>query len=196
MVKTENLLPSESGYLMGMVIKVSQVQNIFNQESCMKGKPVKNRQREDAKRVMFLLLPKVKTELERLEGEDITEKVTHKTLKPERAWQKIGTDIFTLKERNYFIAICYFLHYREITRLEPLTSANVIVKLKNMFARLGVPYEVISFNGTQFTGTSFSDFASKYGLTHSAVSPHFPQVNRTVQSGVSKRLPQQILSWL
>ena len=53
-----------------------------------------------------------------------------------------------------------------------------------MFAIWRISNDVISDDGIQFTSTSFSDFASKYEFTHSTVSPHFPQVNGEVESGV------------
>ena len=64
----KNLLYREVSYLMGKVIKVDQVQNIFNQVGYMKSELMKIHLREDkklfcvttARRILFPLLPKVK----------------------------------------------------------------------------------------------------------------------------------------
>ena len=78
MVGTEkNLLSIEIANRMGIVIKVNQVQKIFDQGSYMKSEPTKILLKEDAKsycvmtarRISFSFILKVKTELEHLEGE-------------------------------------------------------------------------------------------------------------------------------
>ena len=80
----ENLLSREVTHLMGMLIKVDQVQNIFDQGNRMKGDPRKIHLREDAKPYCVtteeqIKLPKVESDLERLEGDSIKEKVNKLT---------------------------------------------------------------------------------------------------------------------
>ena len=77
----ENLQSREIAYLMGMVIKVDQVQKIFDQRGWMKREPVKIYVREDTKPcwvstekwIPFPFLLKVKTEQE---GKGMIEKIT------------------------------------------------------------------------------------------------------------------------
>lgn len=112
---------------------------------------------------------------------------------PDRPWQKLGTDILKLEGEYYLVVTDYFSRYLEIARLNPLTSKTIIGKLREIFARWGIPEEIVSDNGGQFTSTYFKEFAKQYGFTHTTVSPHFPQANGAAESAVkiAKRILRQ-----
>lgn len=83
-----NLLARNVAYTMGLVPKVENVNlDVFGQTGCIKGKPVKITLKEDvtpycvttARRVPFPLMPKVKAELDRMEHDNIINKVTEPT---------------------------------------------------------------------------------------------------------------------
>ncbi|XP_043229573.1 uncharacterized protein K02A2.6-like [Amphibalanus amphitrite] len=67
--------------------------------------------------------------------------------------------------------------YLEIQRLPSLTSTAVIERLKRLFSRLGIPDLMTTDGGTQFTSSSFADFAASYGFTHRVTDPHTPSSN-------------------
>lgn len=46
---------------------------------------------------------------------------------PDRPWQKLGADLFTLRDNAYLIAVDYFSRYVEIEQLSPTRSTDVIV---------------------------------------------------------------------
>ncbi len=96
---------------------------------------------------------------------------------PERPWQRVGADLFSLVD--------YYSHFVEVAQLSPTRSTDVIVHLKSMFARHGIPETFVSNNGPQFSGAAMKAFASDYGFDHVTSSPKFPQSNgeaeRTVQ---------------
>ena len=58
----------------------------------------------------------------------------------------------------------------------------VIGKLKMTFARHGIPDELTSENGTQFSSHEFRIFASKIG--HMTTSPHYAQANGEAERAV------------
>ena len=53
-----------------------------------------------------------------------------------------------------------------------------------MFARHGIPEQVLSDNGPQFAAHSFAQFAEEYGFTHITASPRYPQANGEVERAV------------
>ncbi len=96
---------------------------------------------------------------------------------PERPWQKVGSDLFTLSHDNYLLIVDYYSRYVEIAKLTPTRSQDVIVHLKSIFARHGVPEYFFSDNGPQYSCQQFKDFAAAYGFTHVTSSPRFAQSN-------------------
>ncbi|XP_060064760.1 uncharacterized protein K02A2.6-like [Ylistrum balloti] len=92
---------------------------------------------------------------------------------------------------------CQFCQdHKPTQRKEPLkniTSSQVILRLKNIFAHWGVPEEFVSDNGTQFASREFAEFAKEYGFRQTFSSPHYPQGNGEAESGVktAKRILDQ-----
>ena len=103
---------------------------------------------------------------------------------PERPWQKVGTDIFTLKSRNYLVTTDYFSQYFEIDFLPDTLAQTVIHKLKSNFARHGIPDVMISDNGPQFSCHEFKKFVMSWNIKHKTISPGNSQANGAAESSV------------
>lgn len=104
---------------------------------------------------------------------------------PTRAWQKIGIDLFELYGKMYLVIVDYFSKFVELKKLHKnTTSENIILHLKETFSMLGIPDEIISDNGPQFSSNLFRDFAKSWGFQHSTSSPLFPQSNGQVERTV------------
>ena len=83
------------------------------------------------------------------------------------------------------ITVDYYSNFWEIDRLEDTSSKTVIKKLKQHFARHGIPD-----NGPQFTSEHFKNYKRKWDFEHSTSSPAYPQSNGKAESAVktAKRL--------
>ena len=103
---------------------------------------------------------------------------------PEFPWQRIATDLFQLGNTIYLIVVDYFYRFPEVVTLPSTTSKRIILALKSMFARHGIPETVISDNGPQYSSAEFQQFAEEYGFLHITSSPHFPQSNGQAGRGV------------
>ena len=90
---------------------------------------------------------------------------------PDRPWSKIGTDLFSIGEDNYVITVDYTSNFWEVDRLENIESRSVIKKLKTHFARYGIPDQVISDNGPQYSSASFAHFSRDWDFEHLTISP-------------------------
>ena len=103
---------------------------------------------------------------------------------PDRPWQTLGADLFTLKGKTHLLVVDYFSRYVEIALLSPTRSTDVVLHLKSMFSRHGICDLFKSDNGPQFSGSHFRAFAAEYGFVHITSSPKFPQSNGEAERAV------------
>ena len=64
------------------------------------------------------------------------------------------------------------------------SSAEVVRHLKSIMARHGVPTELVSDNGPQFSADVFTEFTKAYGISHNTSSPRYPQGNGEAERAV------------
>ena len=94
---------------------------------------------------------------------------------PALPWQKVASGLFKWKGDTYLLVIGYFSKFIEISKLRNETSEEVICHLKSIFARHGIPQQLFSDNGPQYSSTEFSNFSKRYQFVHTTSSPRFPQ---------------------
>ena len=85
--------------------------------------------------------------------------------------------MFTLNNEDYLVIVDYYSKFFELAKLEDTRSKTIIMHMKSAFARHGIPYEVRSDNGPQYTSRDFKDFARKWSFKHTSSSPYNPQGN-------------------
>ena len=103
---------------------------------------------------------------------------------PDRPWQVVGTDLFKFKGQDYVLVIDYSSRFIELALLTSTTSAQVILHMKSIFARHGIPEMVKSDGGPQYSSYEFSKFASVYKFEHVTSSPYFAQSNGEAERAV------------
>ena len=103
---------------------------------------------------------------------------------PERPWQKVGSDIFSIKGRNYLVTVDYYSQFIELDYLPETNSATVITKLKHHFARHGIPDVVVSDNGPQYASSEFQCFARHWNFQHKRIAPGNSRANGQAESAV------------
>ena len=111
---------------------------------------------------------------------------------PSRPWEKVGVDIFTYRGQDYLITVDYLSNYFEVDRLPSKRISDIIYVLKQIFARYGIPLELVSDN-SPFNSAEFKAFAGRWEFTHVTYSPHYSQSNGKSESAVkqAKRLMQK-----
>ncbi|XP_054864601.1 uncharacterized protein K02A2.6-like [Amphiprion ocellaris] len=103
---------------------------------------------------------------------------------PDEPWQKVGTDIFHLDGKNYLLVIDYLSNYPEMALLSNMSATCVIMHMKSIFARHGIPQIVVSDNGPCYSCREFQLFAQDYDFKHVTSSPLYPQSNGKAEKGV------------
>lgn len=96
---------------------------------------------------------------------------------PKRPWKRIAVDLCEHNGHNYLIISDYYSRFLEILHLPSTTTSHVTQKLKAVFARFGIPNEVVSDNGPQFSSAEFQELAKRLDFKHITSSPHHPQGN-------------------
>ena len=103
---------------------------------------------------------------------------------PDSPWQKIAADLFTFKNKEYLVTVCYRSNFWEIDRLYNTKSSTVIKKLKAHLARYGIPKQLVTDNGPQFVSDEFRKFIEGWGIEHTTTSPHHSQANGKCEAAV------------
>lgn len=103
---------------------------------------------------------------------------------PDRPFYKVGVDLFDCNGKSNFVLTDYISNYPEVATLQSTTIKAVITFLKAAFARHGVPCEVVSDNGPQFSSGEFASFAREWGFRHITSSPHYPRSNGLAESSL------------
>eukprot|EP00731_Ephydatia_muelleri_P028828 Em0020g472a len=115
------------------------------------------------------------------------------TALPKYPWQKIASDIFMLHGHTYLIIVDYFSRFPEVIQLPRTTSQTLIESFKLVFAHNGIPEELVTDNGPQYTSKEMKAFAASYGFQHTTSSPYYPRGNGLAERTVKtiKALLQQ-----
>lgn len=103
---------------------------------------------------------------------------------PHSPWTRVGADLCQYAGKTYLVLYDAYSNYPEVEELQSTSAQEVICKMSSIFARHGVPLEVLSDNGPQFTSREFARFAASYDFKHIMSSPRFPRSNGLAEKGV------------
>ena len=101
-----------------------------------------------------------------------------------KPWELLATDLFTWDKSEYVIIVDYHTRFFEVAKLPDTKSITIITHVKSAFARHGIPSEVISDNGPQYSSKEFESFAKSWEFKHTTTSPLNPQANGLVEKAV------------
>lgn len=111
---------------------------------------------------------------------------------PDLPWKKVGVDVMTVDGLDYLVVVDYHSKWPELAKLERKTAQHIIMHLKSIFARHGVP-EIMMSDNMPFASYEFGLFAEEWGINQVTSSPTYArsngQVERTIQT--LKRLMQK-----
>ena len=115
-------------------------------------------------------------------GNNLQKVPLHPWQLPERPWERLHIDL----AGPYFgfmwlVVEDAFSKWPEIIKLRTATSATVATNLMKIFAVQGLPEQLVSDNGSQFTSVEFKEFCKYRGISNCYVTPYHPQANGQVE---------------
>ena len=108
----------------------------------------------------------------------------HPWLWPSKPWQRIHVDFAGSVEGKMFLLVVD-AHSKWPVEMNSTTPTQIITELRQLFAAHGLPTQLVSNNGPQFTSEEFATFRKKNGVKHIRCSPYHPTSN-----GLAERLVQ------
>lgn len=111
---------------------------------------------------------------------------------PTRPWQRLHTDIFTHNSVNYLVVYDAYSQWVEMFTLRTKAMPELILHFKSLFARFGVPSEIVSDN-VPYNSADWLAFADAWGFAVLFSSPRYPQANGASEKAVAiaKRILQK-----
>ena len=100
-----------------------------------------------------------------------------------KPWETVGTDLYQFKQSKYVVVVDYYSRYIETMLIRDERSITVI-NIKSIFARHGIPENVISDNGREYTSDEFKEFSRKYQFKHITFSPKYPRGNSVAERSI------------
>lgn len=108
------------------------------------------------------------------------------------------------RQRRFVLVLTdYFTKWIEAEAFAQVTEKEVRGFVwKNIICRHGLPYEIVTDNGSQFMSGNFKDFCNKWNIRLSPSTPRYPQGNGQAESsnkiiidGIKKRLDLKKGHW-
>ena len=100
---------------------------------------------------------------------------------PTAPFQAVASDYFNLEGKNYLLTVDRFSNWPDL-RETPAHSPNAGVAgltkaCRELFATFGVPEQLSSDGGPEYTSKAFKDFLRTWGVQHRLSSAYHPQSN-------------------
>ena len=97
---------------------------------------------------------------------------------PSKPWQRIHVDFAgPFLGKMFLLVVDSHSKWVEVEIMSNTVSGTTIEKLRDMFARFGLPKQLVSDNGPQFVSHEFSEFMRKNGVKHIRVTLYHPRSN-------------------
>ena len=106
----------------------------------------------------------------------------HPWIWPAQPWQRVHIDYAgPFQGKYYFLVVDAHSKWPEIVEMSSTTTEKTITVLRRMFAQFGLPHQVVSDNGPQFTSEEFKRFMRSNGIKHIRSTPYHPATNGAVE---------------
>ena len=105
-----------------------------------------------------------------------------------KPWERIHLDFAgPFMGKMLLVAVDSHSKWPEVKIMSTTTATKTITVLRDLFARYGLPRQVVSDNGPQFVSEEFKDFMRTNGIKHMRSAPYHPASN-----GAAERMVQTL----
>ena len=102
----------------------------------------------------------------------------HPWIWPTTPWKRIHIDFAgPFLDKMFLIVVDAHSKWPEVIQMSSTTSFKTIEALRSLFAKYGLPEQLVSDNGPQFTSEEFADFMKVNGIKHIRSAPYHPSTN-------------------
>ena len=117
-----------------------------------------------------------------LESKDPSRVPLHSWDFPSRPWQRLHIDFAgPFLGKMWLIAVDAHSEWPEVIPMQLTTSERTISVLRQMFCTHGLPEQIVTDNGPQFTAAEFKQFCEKTSIRHILVAPYHPSSNEKAE---------------
>lgn len=97
---------------------------------------------------------------------------------PQQPWKRLHIDFAgPFEGQMWLIVIDACSKWPEVIAMTSTTTEKTIAVLRSMFSRYGIPDQIVSDNGPQFTAEEFKQFCLSNGIRHTLTAPYHPSSN-------------------
>ncbi|KAF0313140.1 uncharacterized protein FJT64_016281 [Amphibalanus amphitrite] len=105
---------------------------------------------------------------------------------PDGPWQRLMVDVIgpmrgSSSERYGIVLVDMYSRWPEVALCQDATADSICQFLETVFAREGVPLELLSDNGPAFRSGRLAEFLGRMGVKQTFSSPYSPQTNGMVE---------------
>ena len=97
---------------------------------------------------------------------------------PDGPWKRIHVDFAgPLLGSMFMLIVDAHSKWLEVVPMTTITTEKTLEVLRSMFARYGLPQQLVTDNGPQFTSSEFEQCMKANGIKHIRTSPYHPASN-------------------
>lgn len=117
---------------------------------------------------------------------------------PKKVWERLHMDFLgPINNKLYLVVVDAHSKWVEVEEVSSTSAKQTISKLRPLFARFGIPQQIVTDNGPPFTSVEFNMFVKYNGIRHTLTPPFHPATNGMAENSVKlvkKRIKLAIMN--
>ena len=101
---------------------------------------------------------------------------------PSAPWHRIHVDFAgPFLEQQFLIMVDAHSKWPEVIPMTITSAEKTVIEVRRIFTTHGLPCQIVSDNGAQFTSLHFAEFLKQNGIKHIRSAPYHPATNREAE---------------